>query len=99
MNDQGMMTDASYELNPAKLFVGNISWSASEEDLKAAFSEAGTVVYVRIIKDKQTGRSKGYGFVEMSSGPEAEKAIELLNGKDLAGRAISVNVAKPMERR
>lgn len=85
--------------NDAKLFVGGISWSSTEESLKEAFAQAGTVVSVRIIIDKRTGKSKGYGFVEMASAAEAQRAIDLLNSQQVDGRSISVNVARPMEQR
>ncbi|MEK7162758.1 MAG: RNA-binding protein [Patescibacteria group bacterium] len=82
-----------------KLYVGGLAYSTAENVLKDAFSQAGTVVSATIIIDKMTGRSKGFGFVEMSSDDEAEKAIEMLNGKDLDGRNITVNEARPMEAR
>src|SRR5512143_1984268 len=80
----------------AKLFVGGISWDTTEDSLKTFFAEAGTVVSATVITDKYTGRSKGFGFVEMSSDAEAKAAIEKLNGKTLDGRTIVVNEAKPM---
>lgn len=79
-----------------KLFVGNIPYSSSEESLSEAFSEAGTVDSAKIIMDKNTGRSRGFGFVEMSSQKEAEKAIEMFNGKEFEGRTLVVNEARPM---
>jgi RNA recognition motif-containing protein len=82
-----------------KLFVGNISWGATQEDLAKAFSEAGTVESAVIITDKFSGRSKGFGFVEMSSSEEAAKAVELLDGKDLDGRELRVNEANAREER
>ena len=81
------------------IYVGNISWLLSEEDLSAAFAEYGTVDSAKIITDRETGRSKGFGFVEMSDQGAAEKAIEGLNGKELDGRAIKVNESKPREDR
>jgi cold-inducible RNA-binding protein len=81
-----------------KLFVGSISWDSTEDSLKEFFSAAGTVTSASIIMDKMTGRSKGFGFVEMSSEEEAQKAIEELNGKELDGRALVIDEAKPMER-
>lgn len=87
------------QVNPAKLFVGGVNWQSTEDSLKEAFSQAGTVVYIRIIKDKQTGKSKGYAFVEMSTAEEAQKAIELFNEQEVDGRKVSVNVARPMEKR
>ena len=77
-----------------KLFVGNLSFETSDEDLKAAFATAGTPVTASVIKDRLTGKSRGFGFVEMSSDEEAKRAIAELNGRDLKGRAISVNEAR-----
>ena len=76
-----------------------MSYQTTEESLRAAFAQAGTVVSAIVIKDKFSGQSKGFGFVEMSNQEEASKAIELLDNKDLDGRTIKVNEAKPMERR
>ena len=80
-----------------KLFVGNISWSTSEDGLKTFFSQVGTVVEVKIITDRNTGRSKGFGFVTMTTDEEAKKAMEELNGKELDGRALKVDVAVEMK--
>ncbi len=82
-----------------KLYVGNLSYDTTEESLKTTFSEAGTVETANIIVDKYTNRSKGFGFVEMSTPEEAQKAIELFDGKELDGRNLKVNEAKPMEKR
>ncbi|OGZ37881.1 MAG: hypothetical protein A3F21_01660 [Candidatus Portnoybacteria bacterium RIFCSPLOWO2_01_FULL_38_39] len=82
-----------------KLYVGSLSYNTSEDTLKDAFSKAGTVESAAVITDKMTGRSKGFGFVEMSSDEEAQKAIEMWNGKELDGRNIVVNEARPMEDR
>jgi len=82
-----------------KLYVGNLSYDMTEDALKDTFSQAGTVESAIIIKDKMSGRSKGFGFVEMSTDEEAQKAIEMLNGKELDGRALTVNEARPMEER
>lgn len=82
-----------------KLYVGGLSYSTTQDTLKETFSQAGTVVSAVIIMDKMSGRSKGFGFVEMSSEDEAQKAIELFNGKELDGRTVTVNEARPMERR
>ncbi|MGL4908201.1 MAG: RNA recognition motif domain-containing protein [Bacteroidales bacterium] len=79
------------------IYVGNISYSMREEDLQNAFAEFGEVISAKIIMDKITGRSKGYGFVEMSSDNEGNAAIEALNDKDIAGRSLRVNVARPRE--
>ena len=78
-----------------KLFVGGISWDTTEDSLKTFFSQFGTVVSASIITDKYTGRSKGFGFVEMSSEEEAKAAMEKGNGQPLDGRNIAVNEAKP----
>ena len=79
-----------------KLFVGNLSFSATDQSLTNTFSECGTVDSARIIMDRESGRSKGFGFVEMSSVEEAEAAITKLNGQDVDGRSMVVNEAKPM---
>ena len=83
----------------ARLYVGNISFKATEEDLQSFFAEAGEVVSVKLIKDATTGRLRGFGFVEMASEEAAEKAINLFNGKAFMDRSIVVNEAKPQERR
>jgi len=82
-----------------KLYVGNLSYNMTEDALKDTFSAAGSVDSAIIIKDKMSGRSKGFGFVEMSTDEEAQKAIEMFNGKELDGRALTVNEARPMEER
>lgn len=82
-----------------KLFVGNLSFDMSEEDLKDLFSQAGSVQSATIIKDRMSGRSKGFAFVEMSSDEEAQTAVDQFNGKEVGGRAIVVNEARPMEKR
>lgn len=79
-----------------KLYVGGIAYASTEESLKSAFSKAGTVVSVRIITDKMTGRSKGFGFVEMSTEDEAANAIKMFDDQEVEGRKIKVNEAKPM---
>jgi RNA recognition motif-containing protein len=78
-----------------KLFVGSLSWNTTDEMLKEAFSQAGTVVSASVIVDRQTSRSKGFGFVEMSTEEEAQTAIDTLNGKDVDGRQIAVSEARP----
>jgi len=78
-----------------KLFVGNIDWGASDEDLNSLFSEYGEIEEAVIIKDKFSGRSKGFGFVTFANDDDAKKAMEALNGKDLKGRDITVNEANP----
>ena len=80
-----------------KLYVGNLPYAASEEDIKKHFSQAGTVTSVALITDRASGRAKGFGFVEMSTAEEAQKAISMFNGQDFMGRAITVNVARPRE--
>jgi RNA recognition motif-containing protein len=82
-----------------KLFVGNFTYDTSEEDLRALFSQAGTVVSVTVIKDRDTGRSRGYGFIEMSSQSEAEQAIKMFNGYTLSDRSLKVDKARPREER
>ncbi len=82
-----------------KLFVGSLSWNATEQMLQDLFSQVGKVQSVNIIMDKYSGKSKGFAFVEMSSDQEAEKAIHELNGKEIDGRAITVNDARPQEPR
>lgn len=80
-----------------KLFVGNISWDATDDSLKELFASVGTVVEAKIITDKFSGRSKGFGFVTMETEEEATAAVEQLNGKELDGRAINVDLARPKE--
>ncbi|MBI4159785.1 RNA-binding protein [Candidatus Wolfebacteria bacterium] len=82
-----------------KLYVGGLSYDTNETSLRDAFAQVGAVASAVIIMDKMTGRSKGFGFVEMSSDDEAEKAIEMWNGKELDGRTLTVNEARPMEPR
>jgi len=81
-----------------KLYVGSLSYDTKQEDLEKLFSEAGKVESAAIITDKFSGRSKGFGFVEMSSDVEAKKAVEMFNGKELDGRTIIVDEAKPMKK-
>ena len=83
----------------AKLFVGNLSFNTTENDLQDAFAAHGTVVETNLMMDRMSGRPRGFAFVTMSSVEEAQKAIEGLNGKDMDGRALTVNVAKPREER
>ena len=82
-----------------KLYVGGISYSTNDSALKDAFAQSGTVVSATIIMDKMTGRSKGFGFVEMAEDAAADAAIEMWNGKELDGRKLTVNEARPMEPR
>ncbi len=79
-----------------KLYIGGVSYSTTNDSLKAAFSQAGNVESASIIMDKMTGRSKGFGFVEMATEEEAQAAIAMWNGKELDGRMIRVDEAKPM---
>jgi len=83
----------------AKLYVGNLSYSVTEERLQQHFAQHGSVISARIITDKFTGRSKGFGFVEMSSDQEAERAVTALNGTDFEGRNIVVSEARPQQPR
>ena len=82
-----------------KLFVGNLSFNSTENDLQDAFAEHGNVEEVKLMTDRDTGRPRGFGFVTMSTAEEAQAAINALNGKQLDGRALTVNVAKPREER
>lgn len=82
-----------------KLFVGSLSWGVDDAQLSDFFSSCGTVVSAKVIVDRDSNRSKGFGFVEMSSDEEAKKAVDELNGKDLDGRAVNVSEAKPREDR
>jgi RNA recognition motif-containing protein len=82
-----------------KLYVGNLSYTTTEDDLRALFAKAGEVASVAVIKDRDTGDSKGFGFVEMNTQVEAEKAITMLNGLQVGDRELKVNVAKPREDR
>ena len=82
-----------------KLYVGNLSFQTTSEDLQQLFSQAGTVESASVVEDRDTGRSRGFGFVEMATKEEGEKAIEQFNGTDLAGRNLTVNEARPREDR
>jgi len=82
-----------------KLYVGNISFTTTNQDLNDLFGQVGTVESANIIEDRETGRSRGFGFVEMASREDGEKAIEELNGKEFGGRELKVNEAKPQESR
>lgn len=81
----------------AKLYIGNLSFNATNQDLEDMCGEYGTVQSVNIIEDRETGRSRGFAFVEMSSNEEAQSAIAALNGREIDGRALTVNEAKPRE--
>jgi RNA recognition motif-containing protein len=82
-----------------KLFVGNLSFKTTENDLQDAFSAHGTVVEANLMMDRMSGRPRGFGFVTMSTPEEAQKAIEALHGAEVGGRALTVNVARPREER
>ena len=81
------------------IYVGNLAYSVKDEDMKAAFAEFGEVTSAKVIMDKYTGRSRGFGFVEMANDEEAKAAIEGMNGKELQGRAVKVNEAHPPRER
>ena len=80
-----------------KLFVGSLAWAVNDDSLAEFFAQAGTVASAKVIVDREGGCSNGFGFVEMSSDEEAAKAIDMLNGKDLEGRAVNVSEARPRE--
>ena len=82
-----------------RLFVGNLTYNSTENDLQDYFSQAGTVVSVDIMQDRATGRSRGFAFVEMGSQAEADKAVEMFHQKDFQGRTLTVNEARPREER
>jgi RNA recognition motif-containing protein len=83
----------------SKLYVGNLSYSTTEDDLRDLFGQAGNVKSVSLIKDRETGRSKGFAFVEMESSDEAQKAIDQLHGTQFQTRTLTVNIARPREER
>jgi RNA recognition motif-containing protein len=83
----------------AKLYVGNLPYTTVDADLQTLFSQAGTVKSAQVIRDRASGRSKGFGFVEMSSSDEAQSAITMFHGKDYSGRPLTVNLARPREDR
>ena len=82
-----------------KLFIGSLAWGTNDDSLRDFFASVGTVVSANVIKDRETGRSKGFGFVEMSTDEEAKEAVAKLDGKELDGRPIVVNEARPREER
>ena len=82
-----------------KLYVGNLSFETTTTDLQALFAQAGTVESVNLIEDRETGRSRGFGFIEMSTKEEGAAAIQKFNGQEVGGRALKVNEAKPRENR
>jgi cold-inducible RNA-binding protein len=81
------------------IFVGNLSFGATEDAVRSLFEEYGTVDRVSVVTDRETGRARGFGFVEMSVNAEAERAIASLNGRELDGRALNINEARPKEER
>ena len=85
--------------NESRLFVGNLSYQTMENDLQEYFSQAGVVTSVNLMLDKFTGKSRGFAFIEFSTSEEANKAVEMFHGKDLQGRALTVNIARPREER
>jgi RNA recognition motif-containing protein len=82
-----------------RLYVGNLSYSMSDSDLRALFEQHGSVTSAQVVMDRDTGRSKGFGFVEMGSEQDAQSAINALNGQEINGRALAVNEARPREER
>jgi RNA recognition motif-containing protein len=96
---QSRLTTVTRREMETRLYVGGLSYDTTEDQLRTYFAQAGTVTSVQVITDRDTGRSKGFGFVEMSSQAEMNKAIQLFNGKELDGRTLTVNQAKPREER
>ncbi|MBI2019373.1 RNA-binding protein [Candidatus Daviesbacteria bacterium] len=86
-------------MNNKKLFVGSLPWAIDDAGLAQLFAQAGNVVSAQVVKDRETGRSRGFGFVEMSTEEEAQNAVKNLNGTDVEGRKIVVNIARPREDR
>jgi cold-inducible RNA-binding protein len=86
-------------MSQTRLFVGNISYQTGERELQDLFSQAGAVTSVNLMMDKFTGKSRGFAFVELASAEDANKAVEMFNGKDLQGRSLTVNIARPREER
>ena len=82
-----------------KIYVGNLSYETTENDLKELFAQAGTVTSATLIKDRDSGQSKGFAFIEMTNQAEAEKAIQMFNGKSVGSRELKVNLARPREER
>jgi RNA recognition motif-containing protein len=97
--EAGRLKSKNNKIMNKKLYVGSLSYDTTEDGLKELFSKAGTVESATVIVDKFSGRSKGFGFVEMSTEEEAQKAIDEFNGKELDGRTIIVNEARPMKQR
>lgn len=86
-------------MNQNRLFVGNLSYQTMDRDLQDHFAQAGVVTSVNVMLDKFTGKSRGFAFVEFSTAEEANKAVEMFHGKELQGRALTVNIARPREER
>ena len=86
-------------MNESRLFVGNLSYQTMENDLQEYFSQAGVVTSVNLMLDKFTGKSRGFAFIEFSNSEEANKAVEMFHGKELQGRSLTVNIARPREER
>lgn len=86
-------------MDKKKLYVGGLPYNTTNEELSEAFAKAGTVVSASVVTDRMTGRSRGFGFVEMSTEEEAEAAVNMLNGQELGGRKLTVNVARPRPER
>jgi len=80
-----------------KVFVGGLAWATTEDTLRDEFSRAGEVTYVKVATDRDTGRSRGFGFVEFASDEDAQRAIEMFDGEEIDGRRVGVNVAKPRD--
>lgn len=93
------MHDQKMGIDPTNLFVTNFSWNLTEEDMRRIFGEVGAVVSAKLITDRETGRSRGFWFVQFENAEDAARAIEELNGKEYDGREIAVVVAKPREER
>ena len=86
-------------MNQNRLFVGNLSYQTMENDIQDYFSQAGVVTSVNLMLDRMTGKSRGFGFVEFATAEEANKAVEMFQGKEFQGRALTVNIARPREER
>jgi cold-inducible RNA-binding protein len=94
----GFLSDTQ-TMSENRLFVGNLAYQTMENDLQDYFSQAGTVTSVNLMLDKFTGKSRGFAFIEFTSPAEAQKAVEMFQGKDFQGRALTVNIARPKEER
>jgi RNA recognition motif-containing protein len=94
-----MVCTLSLEESSVNIFVGNLAFTTTEQDLRQLFASYGTVDTIRIMTDRETGRSRGFGFVEMPDSPAAESAMDALNGTSLGGRSLTVNEARPREPR